>query len=297
MNTAKLIIPKLIELLTQERFPIGTHLAAQKIADRLNVSRSPVNDALQSLCETGLLIRLPNRGYFLAQDPACYNVSVETPESDVLGQTYFALADDLLTGRLPMTASEVALKARYHLTGAQLQTLLTRISKEGWVSRKPGYGWEFSSMMTTPDSLLQSYRMRLALEPAALLEPGYHLDKAIIERCRAVELDLINGGINSASADQLHDRGVRFHEALVEASGNSFFIDTIKRVNKVRRLLSYRSMKNRTRYVEHCEQHLAILSLLERNETQLASIALRDHLQSTVRNLSEINDILRPENV
>lgn len=296
MNTAQLIIPRLVELLTQEQLPVGAHLAAQKIADRLNVSRSPVNDALQSLCETGLLVRMKNRGYFLAQDPASYDLGVEAPTPDLLGQTYFTLADDLLTGKLPMTASEVALKARYQLTGAQLQTLLTRISNEGWVNRKPGYGWEFSSMMTTPDSLLQSYRMRLALEPAALLEPGYHLDKAIIERCRAVELELINGGINTASADQLHDRGVRFHEALVEASGNSFFIDTIKRVNKVRRLLSYRSMKNRTRYVEHCEQHLEILSLLERNKTQQASNALRAHLQATLRNLSDINDILRPEN-
>lgn len=296
MNTAQLIIPRLVELLTQEQLPVGTHLAAQKIADRLNVSRSPVNDALQSLCETGLLVRMKNRGYFLAQDPASYGLGVEATTPDLLGQTYFTLADDLLTGKLPMTASEVALKARYQLTGAQLQTLLTRISNEGWVNRKPGYGWEFSSMMTTPDSLLQSYRMRLALEPAALLEPGYHLDQSIIERCRAVELDLINGGINTASADQLHDRGVRFHEALVEASGNSFFIDTIKRVNKVRRLLSYRSMKNRTRYIEHCEQHLEILSLLERNKTQQASNALRAHLQATLRNLSDINDILRPEN-
>lgn len=150
-------------------------------------------------------------------------------------------------------------------------------------------------MLTTPDSLLQSYRMRLALEPAALLEPGYRLDPAVIERCRAVELELINGGIETASADQLHDRGVRFHEALVEASGNPFFIDTIKRVNKVRRLLSYRSMKNRTRYVEHCEQHLEILDLLEQNKTHQASQALYDHLQATLRNVGDIYDILRPE--
>lgn len=295
MNTAQLIIPKLVELLAQEQAPVGTHLAAQKIADRLNVSRSPVNDALQSLCETGFVVRLKNRGYFLAQNPATHSTANAEPVQNAVGKTYFALADDLLTGKLPMTVSEVALKARYKLTGAQLQTLLARITSEGWVNRKPGYGWEFSSMLTTPDSLLQSYRMRLALEPAALLEPGYHLDPAIIERCRAVELELINGGIETASADQLHDRGVRFHEALVEASGNPFFIDTIKRVNKVRRLLSYRSMKNRTRYVEHCEQHLEILNLLEQNKTHQASQALYAHLQATLRNVSGIYDILRPE--
>lgn len=294
MNTAQAIIPKIVELLTEEQLPIGSHLAAQKIADRLNVSRSPVNDALQSLCETGLLVRMKNRGYFLAQEPLTHGPASRRAAHSPIGETYFALADDLLTGKLPMAVSESALKARYQLTGTQLQALLARISSEGWVSRRPGYGWEFSSMLTTPDSLLQSYRMRLAVEPAALLEPGYHLDQAIIERCRAVELALINGGIETASADDLHERGVRFHEALVEASGNPFFIDTIRRINKVRRLLSYRSMKNRTRYLEHCEQHLHILDLLEGGQAQQASDALRDHLQATLRNLGEINDLLAP---
>ena len=97
-------------------------------------------------------------------------------------------------------------------------------------------------MLTTPDSLLQSYRLRLALEPAALLEPGYRLDPKVLERCRAAEMHLLNGGIETDTADQLHDRGVRFHESLVEASGNPFFVDKIRRVNRVRRVLSYRSM-------------------------------------------------------
>ena len=111
-------------------------------------------------------------------------------------------------------------------------------------------------MLTTPDSLLQSYRLRMALEPAALLEPGYRLDRAVLQRCRAAEIHLLEGGIAADPADRIHDRGVNFHESLVEASGNVYFIDTIRRVNRVRRLLSYRSMQDRARYREHCEQHL-----------------------------------------
>ena len=114
-------------------------------------------------------------------------------------------------------------------------------------------------MLTTPDSLLQSYRLRLALEPAALLEPGYHLSPEALDKCRAAEHHLLDGGIETDSPDQLHERGVRFHEALVEASGNTFFIDTIRRVNRVRRLISYRSMQDRNRYTEHCQQHLQVL--------------------------------------
>jgi DNA-binding GntR family transcriptional regulator len=69
----------------------------------------------------------------------------------------------------------------------------------------------------------------------------------VIARCRAAELHLLQGGIETDTADQLHDRGVRFHESLVEGSGNPFFIDTMRRVNRVRRLLSYRSMRDRSR--------------------------------------------------
>ena len=52
--------------------------------------------------------------------------------------------------------SEVLLRSRYELTVAQLQAVLHRIAQEGWAQKKPGYGWEFSAMLTTPDSLLQA---------------------------------------------------------------------------------------------------------------------------------------------
>lgn len=287
---------KILELIRQDRLTEGAHLSAQKLADRLRLSRSPVNDALGLLERHGIVARKPNRGYFLQLDHevlarTCADLAPPAAD-DVVTQSYFRLADELLRGALPMQCSEALLRARYALTQAQTQALLARVAQEGWAQRRPGYGWEFSSMMTTPDSLLQSYRLRLALEPAALLEPTYRIDKAVLARCRAAERHLLDGGIDSDSADQLHERGVRFHESLVEASGNPFFIDTIKRVNRVRRLLSYRSMQDRSRYRQHCEQHLEILDLLERERNEEASQALARHLRSTLDNLARIRGIL-----
>lgn len=289
-------VNKILELIKEERLPEGAHLTAQKLADRLRLSRSPVNDALGILEQHGVVTRKPNRGYFLSRD---FEALADTPAlprppaaDDIVTQSYFKLADDLLRGELPMQCSEAQLRARYALTLAQTQALLARVSQEGWAHRRPGYGWEFSSMMTTPDSLLQSYRLRLALEPAALLEPTFRIEKSVLTRCRAAEQHLLDGGIATDTADQLHERGVRFHESLVEASGNPFFIDTIKRVNRVRRLLSYRSMQDRSRYRQHCDQHLAILDLLERERNEDAAAALSDHLRSTLDNLARIRGIL-----
>ncbi|MBB1627644.1 GntR family transcriptional regulator [Achromobacter sp. UMC71] len=289
-------VSKILELIRQDRLPCGAHLTAQKLADRLRLSRSPVNDALGILEQHGIVARKPNRGYFLqhaydALDQAPTDLAPPAAD-DIVTQSYFRLADELLRGELPMQCSEALLRGRYALTHAQTQALLARVAQEGWAQRRPGYGWEFSTMMTTPDSLLQSYRLRLALEPAALLEPGFRIDKAVLERCRAAEHHLLNGGIATDTADQLHDRGVRFHESLVEASGNPFFIDTIKRVNRVRRLLSYRSMQDRSRYKQHCDQHLEILDLLEHERNEDAAQALASHLRSTLDNLARISGIL-----
>lgn len=292
------IATQIVELIKTEGLDVGAHLPAQMLADRLRVSRSPVNEALALLHEKGILTRERNRGFFVAKpviEPLSDVVDeLGLGEADVITSVYFRIADDRLKGKLPDEFSEQLIRTRYGLTNAQLSAVLGRIAQEGWAERKPGYGWQFSPMLTTPDSLLKSYRLRLALEPAALLEPGYRLDPRVLERCREVEKHLLAGGIETDTADQLHDRGVRFHESLVEASGNSFFIDTIRRVNRVRRLLSYRSMQDRERYVEHAKQHLHVLELLERERNEEASEELRQHLLHTLDALSRISAILKP---
>ena len=117
---------------------------------------------------------------------------------------------------------------------------------------------------------------------------------SVLARCRAAEVHLLKGGIRTDTADQIHERGVRFHEAIVEASGNPFFIDTIRRVNRVRRLLSYRAMQDRKRYKQHCRQDVDVVQLLEQQRNEEASALLREHLQSTLRNFARLTDILQP---
>jgi DNA-binding GntR family transcriptional regulator len=248
-----------------------------------------VNEALVLLHEKGIVRREPNRGYFLARPVG----KIRHAGNDPLSAAYFKVADDCLRGKLPHTFTESLLRKQYGLTQAQGQALLSRMQHEGWAEKKPGYGWELSPMLTTPESLMQSYRLRLAIEPAALLEPGYRMDPQVLERCRAAEIHLLEGGIETDTADELHERGVRFHEAVVEGSHNPFFIDTMRRLNRVRRLLAYRAMKDRKRYKLHCRQHLEVLRLIEEGRSEEASRMMREHLESTLRNYAKITDILK----
>ena len=204
LSTPDSIAIRILDLLQRDATPEGAHLSAQKLADRLGVSRSPVSDALAHLHMQGVLRREHNRGYFLAvASQSCEIARIRTASSrspDRTVQAYFELAENLLSGDLPQSCSEAYIKSRYGLTVAQTSTLMGRIAAEGWAQRKPGYGWLFSEMLTTPDALLQSYRLRLALEPAALLEPGFCLDPAVLAQCRAVEQHLLTGGISADSA-------------------------------------------------------------------------------------------------
>ena len=140
---------------------------------------------MQQLEEQGVVRRERNRGFFLAlphdRIPAELLAEAATGDQDLTEAIYFRIAEDRLRASLPESVTEAALRTRYGLSKAQLAAVLNRISQEGWIERKPGYGWTFAAMLTTPDSLLQSYRLRMALEPAALLEPGYRLDRAVLQ--------------------------------------------------------------------------------------------------------------------
>jgi len=292
-STVSQIVQALAEDVGAGVLPAGAHLSAQRLADRFGVSRFPVGQALRVLADHGVVTPAPRRGFFVAREgrqPAVTLAGHRRPQG--LAAVYFAIAEDRVAGRLPDTMSEAALRERYRVTRGQLAQLLDRIAAEGWAERRAGYGWRFSSVLTTPDALEQTYRLRMAIEPASLLEPGYRLDAAVAAQCRAVEENMLSGAIETASTDALYERGVRYHEAIVGASGNPFMLEALQRVNRVRRLLVYRSLTDRQRFYRQAQDHLAILDLLQAGRQQEASIAMRDHLAEVVKQLSTVRPLL-----
>ena len=67
MSLEKSIPTRVVELIQSEGLEVGTHLPSQMLADRLKVSRSPVNQALAYLHNRGIVKRERNRGYFVAR--------------------------------------------------------------------------------------------------------------------------------------------------------------------------------------------------------------------------------------
>ena len=267
----------------------GDHIPTQQLADALGVSRSPISKALKILEDHRIVRREPHRGYFLDRE---INTTALIDTENTLECTYYQIAEDRLNGDIADTVSEAMLRNRYGLTQGELTGLLTRMLREGWIERRKGYGWRFSTMLTTSDALQQTYRLRVALEPAALLEPTFHIESMTLDRLEQVERRLVAGEIETSSPDKLYERGVLFHETLAKASGNPYIVDSLHRVNQVRRLLAYRTMVVRSRYYKQSEQHLEIIALLRLGHNAAAADAMRHHLNSVIFNLQALGTSL-----
>ncbi|MDT0318639.1 GntR family transcriptional regulator [Streptomyces millisiae] len=261
----------------------GEHLTEEWVAERLGVSRTPARRAMAALAERGVLVREANRGFFLRRAGAELTRIAGEDAGDEVEAAYLALARDHLGGAFggEFTASDLG--RRYGLNPRQGQRLLSRMEGEGLVRRRPARGWVFEPVLTTAGAHDQSYRFRMIVEPAALLEPGFAVDAGELAAHRARQEALAAGGAGALTPAELFETNAAFHETLVGGSGNSFLLDAVRRQNRLRRLIEYRLQGDVARLVEQAREHLALLDLVERGRLAEAADFLRDHLDRVRR--------------
>ena len=273
--------------------PVGTHLTAQELAERFSVSRFPVGQALQLLATKGVLTHERNRGYFVSD---VKGVSPEMPRPYRQGRCLRRLFQD----RRRSSSWPPARSGLRSLSQGSLRADEGAAERGSGPDRPGGLGraparlrlvlladaHDARKAWSRPIACAWPLNRRLCWSRPTISTPTSPRAAA------RPSCGFSGGAIETDSADALHERGVRFHEAIVGASGNPFFLEAVRRINRVRRLLSYRSMVDRKRYRQQCEEHLQILDLLERERNAEASQALRRHLEHTIGNLQEIRPIL-----
>ena len=280
-NLATQMTSRILDYIRVNDLQPDQHLPSQTLADALRVSRAPINAALQILEEMKIVRSEPNRGFFLVKSvhdlPDAPGAEAEEAESE--DEWYFAIAEDRLTGKLPDRISENELMRRYGLSRTRLLKVLTKIAEEGWIERLPGNGWAFGQLLTSKESYQQGYQLRVALEPQAVLLPSFQIDSAAFAAARAKQQWLLDGGYRRASRSEIFAANSDFHEMLVGCSRNPFFLDAVKRVNRLRRLVEYHITVDRSRLPLQCREHLHILTLLEKGLRQEAADFLRVHIE------------------
>ncbi|MEX3958881.1 GntR family transcriptional regulator [Trinickia sp. EG282A] len=271
--------------ITQSGMAPGTRLPERALAEQFNVSRSPVREALKRLAAQSVVAAHPDGGYAVAEGIAPASgagvIEIETVDADE--QTYLAIAEDRLAGRLEDRITENELMRRYGITRAQLHAVLRRMAQEGWIERRPGHGWMFQSVLTSAESYRQGYRYRLLIEAAGILEPTFRLDRDALTRCRIEQEALANGGVRTASPAALFDANSRLHETIAACSGNVFILDGLRRLDRLRRLMEYRKAVDRDQAERRCREHLTLIDLLLEDQREAAADFMKLHLRNAVR--------------
>lgn len=285
--TNKIVLRLLQEIASGSILP-GEHIGAQLVADRYGVSRTPVRDALVALEIKGVLKRLRNRGYFV-EDPLPDTVQGWLKqELRSQGDDYQQLAADWLEDRIPEDVTEQLLRQRYGWSKAKVNELLNRAFREGWADRKEGYGWRLLPVAKTREAFDQIYRLRMTIEPAAMLEPSFELNRKVLVEQRRIQEQMLENDLGGMLDETLLKNGSIFHEELIKLSGNPFFLLALQRVNRMRRLMEYRAKIDRERLVEQCTEHLEILDRLESGDVIAASYRMRQHLSGALKRKSPL---------
>ena len=270
---------RILELLRMRGFEPGARLPEQQLASLCNVSRTPVRAALKVLAEQGVVTSEPDSGYRLATDLSTQSASAnELPsaEEDDLAE---AILRDRAARRLDVKVTVSALARRYRVDRKTVLKSLMRLTEEGLVERAPGQSWLFRPVPDGPDALAESYEFRLALEPSAILTPGFSLDganAAALRQSMEALLSLPDGGFDVGECQRL-DR--EFHRMITAGSANRFIADALAAHHRLRRLPGTMPGVSVFRLRQSTREHLAILDQLESRQYEIAADLLRVHLR------------------
>ncbi len=269
---------QIVDFVQVHEFEEGQHLAEQALADQFGVSRSPVRSALKLLAARDVVRYASNQGYFLSMpgrslDPGL--IDMPSVDEDKL---FITIAQDYFSGALNGQFTVTSLIRRYDANRSLISRVVNRLSEEGLIERSAGQGWRFRASLNDARAYEDSYRFRMLIEPAAILEPGFTPDPERFRQMRRLHEELVDGAVYTASVGRLIDLDADFHDVIGACSGNQFFAETIHQQNRIRRLSDYQHEDERDRWKESAREHLQILDAIEAGARDKAAALMREHI-------------------
>lgn len=269
---------QILEIARRDGLAAGAHLAEVKLAERLGVSRSPVRAALALLKDRGAVRLAERQGYFLALDSAgaaFAAVDLPEPEEEVI---YRDLVRARFANLIPQQIAVSDVMRRHGCDRATANRVLVQMLEEGVLERAAGRGYVFGPVLNDARAYEESYRFRLLVEPAAVLEPGFRPDPRRMKALRERHAALLSAGIATVPMNDLFEADAEFHEAIGEFCGNRFLAQAIRLQTRLRRLSEYENYNDRERLRESCLEHLAILDAMEAQDFPRAAELLQRHI-------------------
>jgi DNA-binding GntR family transcriptional regulator len=159
-----------------------------------------------------------------------------------------------------------------------LAKALVRMAGDGLVEKRDGHGWRFLPSLGTAEAISESYRFRLAIECAGLLEPTFRAIPEAVARTRAAHERFLRLPAERQTVSEYLQLNAGFHEMLARFSGNRFILQATQQQNQLRRLDEHAAFFKHTRMPESCREHLQIIDAVERGDQEWAAALMRHHL-------------------
>lgn len=273
------VAKEIIAMARRERYAANQRLVASSIAEVLGVSRSPVKTALGLLANMGIVEHDKNRGFFLAKPADELKDVLEGFGNGTEDELYQKISDMHLVGELPEDVNEAELMRLFDVSRSTLRKCLSRILQEGWVERNTGRGWHFLPVVDSAEAYEESYYYRIVIEPAAILSPNFEPDTEELEKLIEEQKYISSDGYAYMTAQELFDANTKFHESVIAWSGNRFMLQSIKRLNQLRRLVEYKQIRKRSSRKGQSSEHLEILLFIREMDYLKAASLMRRHLE------------------
>lgn len=275
------LVQQIISHVRRENPPIGTRLAELTLAKTMGTARTPIQAALAYLKKRGVVQHHRNRGYFLKIPASALldlaNELALTSEDNA----YQRILECRMEKKIPDVVTEAELIRIVKYPRARISKALARISQEGWVERRQSQGWQFLAMIDSAEALRESIELRLLIEPQGILSPAFKPDPVALQKYLTWPRGVAGGAYESMTAMEIFNASVEFHETVASWSNNRFILQTIRRINRLRRLVLYKNLNEQLKrgvFHDHFQEHLSIVEKIAQNDYLSAATLLRDHL-------------------
>jgi DNA-binding GntR family transcriptional regulator len=172
---------------------------------------------------------------------------------------------------------------RYGVARGALARVLNGLVQDNVIERRSGNGWRFLPAHNATQLHEDSYRFRLLIEPACVLEPTFRLDRARAQRLRQTHVALLADGLEKLDSIKFFELNAEFHEFIASCSHNRFLEQAVIHQNRLRRFFSYIAVFAPERMRVSCSEHVAILDRLMAGEREHAATLLWRHLLGSSR--------------
>lgn len=267
----------ILDLLRGRGAVTGDRLSRVALAEALGVSRTPVNGAVALLEEMGILA-IEGRSVRVVDLDRDTSGLASAGDETSIARLLVGISRARRDGSLPDEVSERHLAQHFSAGRTTVAHALRQLAEAGVVTRNRGHGWRFTQGFASAEDRAASYRFRMLLEPAALLEPNFALPPGFEARMRAEHARFLDRPWTADDAVAFFETNAAFHAGLAEASGNRFFAPVIAQQNRLRLLSNYAWQRGAERVEVSVREHLAILDALAAGDRAGAAELMRRHL-------------------